>query len=776
MHSALAEAAEHISSTERNHTSNDERGRPVSNMCKQGRRGGTAFTAIAILAMLAAAEISAAGAATTPDDSGSGSQQSATEAQPSWQLEEVTVTARKRQEKAIDVPFSLQVIESQDLTQLGALDFSDYARTVAGVSFEDKGAGRYTIFMRGVSTGSDVDTGKDSSVGIYFDEIPIAEDSSQPDLKLYDMDRIEVLRGPQGTLYGSGSLSGTLRLLPKQPDFTGVSGLAEGQISGTEHGGLNYAVDGVLNVPLSDTVAARLVAYKDDNDGFLDNGFSGAKGVNYEHTSGVRAALLFKPTDKLHITLNGIYQNGGFGEYYQATDHFPRLIIDEAEPEPFNDRYGLAGLKVNYDFGPAKLTSVTSYYNRRRYFQNDIDYFTGFLGLPRALSPLTYTSRTVTQELRLASPGNQRLSWLIGGFFEHQHEHALQSVSPAGEPVPPPAEQLVNIDRTTNNSQYALFGEGNYQLTQKLSFTAGVRVSHLYGDNTSINNGVLFGGQSIKEGPYSNTPATPRFILSYTPSENSRIYVQASKGFRIGGVNPGLPPCLPQNGCTVDVRSTFGPDSAWNYELGTKMQALGGRLALNADVFYIDWSDIQLNVGRGDGFNGFMNAGRAAIKGFELTARGQVNAHLLLGGQFTYTDGKITELGPGIAATGVVAVGNAVPAVPKFSPSGFAELGTTFAGDGWAYVRGDISYITTRYGDFASTEPIPLHPYALANIRFGVNKGVYSAAIFVTNIADRRAQLSVQNYSGLHDGEPYSWLRYNVNIPRTIGLTFSRRF
>ena len=187
------------------------------------------------------------------------------------------------------MPFSLQVLDSQDLAKLGAVDFSDYARSVAGVSFEDKGAGRYTIFMRGVSTGSDVDTGLDSAVGIYFDEIPIAEDSSQPDLKLYDMSRIEVLRGPQGTLYGSGSLSGTLRLLPNQPDLTGASGLAEGQVSDTENGGLNYAVDGVLDMPLSATTAARLVAYKDDNDGFLDNGFSGAKGINYEHTSGTRA-------------------------------------------------------------------------------------------------------------------------------------------------------------------------------------------------------------------------------------------------------------------------------------------------------------------------------------------------------------------------------------------------------------------------------------------------------------------------------------------------------
>jgi iron complex outermembrane receptor protein len=726
------------------------------------------------LATMGAAQFPCAAAAATKDSEASSPESVPARAQSP--LTEIIVTARKRDEKAIEVPFSVQVVDSEDLAQLGAVDFSDYARTVAGVSFEDKGAGRWTIFMRGVSTGSDVDTGLQSSVGIYFDEISISEDSSQPDLKLYDMDRIEVLRGPQGTLFGSGSLSGTLRMIPKQPDLSGFSGVSGAQISETEHGGLNYAIDGILNLPLSDTAALRIVAYKDDNDGFLKNGFSGAQDINFEHSTGGRVALLLRPSDSLDITLNGIYQEGRFGEYYQVTDHFPSLIIDEAEPEPFVDRYSLAGLKINYDFGPAKLTSVTSYYDRRRFLQNDIDYFTGFLGLPQAYSPLTYTARTVTQELRLASTGAGPLSWLIGSYFEDRDETALQSASAAGEPVPPPADQLVNINRSTRNRQYALFGEASYKITSQLTFTAGLRASRIDQDNTSIDNGTLFGGQTVAQGTNSNTPVTPRAILSYMPDEHYQIYVQASKGFRIGGVNPGLPPCLPQNGCTVNVGPTFGPDSVWNYEIGTKLLAFDNSLTLDADVFYIDWSDIQINVARGDGFNGFMNAGKAAVKGLELSPRLQINTHLQVGGQFTYTDGKITELGTGLAATGVAAVGDAVPAVPKIATSGFAELGTSFSTDGWVYVRGDVSYTTTRYGSFASTMPIPLLPYSLGNIRLGLNKGLYSTSLFVNNVTDRRAMLAVQNYSGVHDGAPYSWLRYNVNVPRTIGLAFSRRF
>ncbi len=743
---------------------------------QQRHRVGRALTALMTLAGVTASQVSSAAPATFSEDSTSDSQPSLPRSGPRISLEEVTVTARKREEKAIDVPFSLQVLDSSELAKIGAVNFSDYARSVAGVSFEDKGAGRWTVFMRGVSTGSDVDTGTQSSVGVYFDEIPISEDSSQPDLKLYDIDRIEVLRGPQGTLFGSGSLSGALRMLPKQPDLKSAGGEVGTQISETERGGLNYSVDGVLNLPLADIAALRIVAYKTDNDGFLDNGFSGAKDINFEHTNGARAALLLQLTDDLDITLNGIYQDSGFGEYYQLTDHFPALVIDEAEPESFTDRYGLAGLKVNYNFGPAKLTSVTSYFNRRRFFLNDIDYFTGLLGVPQSYSPLTYTSRTVTQELRLASTGDGPLGWLVGGYFEDRHEVALQSVSTAGQPVPPPSEQLVNIDRSANTRQYAIFGEASYRITSELTATAGLRASRINSDNTSTDDGVLYGGRTSVQGSNRNTPVTPRAILSYRPAESAQVYVQASKGFRIGGVNPGLPPCLAQNGCTVDVRSTFGPDSVWNYELGTKMQMLGGRVALDADVFYIDWTDIQLNVGRGDGFNGFTNAGKAAVKGVEISGSGQISTHLRIGGQFTYTNGKITDLGSGLAATGVAAVGDAVPAVPKVSTSGFAELGTAFGPDGWAYVRGDVSYITTRYGSFATTQPIPLHPYALGNLRIGVDKGLYSTSLFISNITDRRAMLAVQNFDGVHDGAPYSWLRYNTNIPRTLGLSFSRRF
>jgi iron complex outermembrane receptor protein len=691
-------------------------------------------------------------------------------------LEDVVVTARKREERLLDVPFSLQVLGSDELDKLGAVNFADYARAVAGVQFEDKGPGRANIFMRGVSTGGDVDTGKQSTVGVYFDETPMSESSSQPDLKLYDIDRIEVLRGAQGTLFGSASLSGTLRILPKQPDASRFEAFTQAQLSSTEDGGWNNVLNGMVNVPIGEKAAIRAVGYHVYNEGFLTNGFSGEDNINDERSNGGRVALLLAPTDELDVTLSGIYQRSEFGAYYQATDHYPELIIDQAEPEPFTDRYAIGTLKVNYDFGGAQLTSVSSLFDRKRYFQNDIDYFTGFVGVPQAFSPLTYTSRTFTQEVRLASSGSQRLNWVVGAFYDDRDESATQSISPAGEPVPPPAEQLAHIHRDVGTTQYAGFGEANYALTDKLTLTAGVRVSQIDGENTSVNDGILFGGETIKTGQSSDSPVSPRFIVSYRPTGDAELHLQASRGFRIGGVNPGLPPCDPANGCTVDVGSTFGPDSVWNYEIGTKWQLLENRVSLEAAVFWIDWDDIQVNVGRGDGFNGFMNAGSAVSRGVELTGTAQLTDQVRIGGQFTYTEAYLTHLAPGVAAAGVAQVDDDLPQIPPVSTSVYGEWGTTFSGDGWLYLRGDVQYVDRRFGGFASNDPSELPAYTLVNVRLGADKGPYSVAFFVNNVTDKRAILADQSYSGVHDGQPYSWQRDNINVPRTIGVSLARRF
>jgi iron complex outermembrane receptor protein len=690
-------------------------------------------------------------------------------------LEELVVTATKREERLIDVPASIQAVSGAELQKLGAVNFSDYARSVAGVAFIDAGPGRTQIFIRGVSTGGDVDTGKEATVGIYVDETPVTEGSSQPDLKLYDIDRIEVLRGPQGTLYGSGSLGGTVRVLTRQPNFSEISGYLAAQGSQTTKGGTNGSIDGWVNIPLSDKVALRLVGYALDNSGFLDNGVTGAKDINDEQTRGARAALRIKPTERLNLVLTGVYQKSQIGAYYQVTDHFPGLVIEQNEPEPFTDRYGIVNLRAEYDFGPAILTSSTSYFDRKREFANDIDYFVEALtGVPRSTSLLEYGSKSFSEELRLASNGDGAFKWVVGAFYIDRDEAFAQTINFFGIPIPTAtADSLFTGTTTSQTRQLAGFGEASWEFTPGLTLTGGLRISKIDREVTAIKDGLAVGGFSRFNGDFSETPITPKINLSYKPGRDSLIYAQAAKGFRIGGVNQTLPPCGPT--CTVDVGPTFSSDSLWNYEVGAKVQLFDRALSINAAVFYIDWKDIQLNVNRGDGFNGFRNAGDAKSKGAELEANARLGSHVKLGGQVTYTKAELTSIDAGIV--GVATAGDRLPDIPRWSASGNIEVGTTVLGDGWAYARADVQYVGSRYNAF-QTDPLslPLASYTLVNLRFGLQKGPWGGAIFVNNATDERAALSRLLAIGVRNGAPLALDRYTVNRPRTIGVSVWRNF
>jgi iron complex outermembrane receptor protein len=687
------------------------------------------------------------------------------------QVEEIIVTATKRTERLVDVPLSVQAIGGRQLERIGAVNFADYARTVAGISFQDSGAGRSQIFVRGVSTGGDVDTGKESTVAVYIDETPVTEGSSQPDLKLYDIDRVEVLRGPQGTLYGSGSMGGTLRLITKQPRFERVEGYVQGKGSLVHEGGAGGSVDAMINVPLTNNLALRVVGYGIREDGFLDNGFSGAEDINDEDTWGLRAALRYKPTDALDVTLTGYHQQTDIGAYYQVTDHYPRLVIDQSAKEDFDDKFSIGNLRVEYDLGPAQLTSSTSYFDRHRAFGNDIDWFTELVaGIPRANSPLYYDVTAFSEELRMTSTGSSAFKWLVGLFYLDRDEDSGQSINPAGVPVPSDPNANVFYSRTlASTQQLAGFLELGYELFAGFTVTGGVRVSKIDRDLTAIKAGVLIGAYSSLSGDADETPVTPKINVSYRLRDGALLYAQASQGFRVGGVNPGLPNC---GTCAVSLGTTFDSDSLWNYELGAKFELFDRALRLNAAAFYIDWTDIQLNVSREDGFNGFLNAGDARSRGGELEVSLSAGAGIELGGQLTYTDAELTRVRPGV--TGVGTPGSRVPEVPEWSRSGYIEWVRPVLGDAEFRIRGDVQYVGERKNSFSGERPMA--SYTLYNLSLGLDIGNYTASLFGKNLSDERAQLRRQFYAGLHDGVPIEFDRYTINIPRTIGVALMRRF
>lgn len=685
----------------------------------------------------------------------------------SSEMVEIIVTATRRSEKLQDVPLSIQAIGSEELKKLGAVNFSDYSRTVAGVQFQDDGPGRSQIFIRGVSSGADVDTGKESTVGVYIDETPVSEGSSQPDLKLYDISRVEVLRGPQGTLYGSGSLGGTVRIITNQPDFNGVAGYGEVVGSLTEHGGANGSVNAWLNLPVGERTAFRAVAYGLHNAGFLDNGLTGENNINDEDTYGGRLALRHQAADAINIVLTGAYQHSRSGAYNRVTDHYPDLVKDQAEPEPFTDRFGMINLKVEADIGIGNLTSSTSYFDRKRSFENDIDFFVG----TNVQSIYGYTAQSITQEVRLASAGGGPLSWLVGGYFVERDEEFFQTVNfVGGPPAATPADNLFYATTNSEIDQLAGFGELGYELTEGLKLVGGLRVSRMSRKAVAVRDGLLVGVRDEQSGRTTDTATTPKVNISYKIDEDSLVYAQASKGFRIGGVNPGLPPCAT---CLVTIGQDFGPDSLWNYEIGVKSQPFGRVLTLNASLFWIDWKNIQLNINREDGFNGIATAGKARSRGFEVEALARLSRNARFGGQLTYTDAELRSLAPGLV--GFAIIGAQLPQVPNWSASGFGELGTDIGSEGRLTLRGDLQYQGKRT-NILSAAPLSLNDYVIANARISYERPAWTMSAFVNNLTDVRAQLARDIFPDARTGYATSLDRYTVNTPRTFGISLSYNF
>lgn len=688
-------------------------------------------------------------------------------------VEEIIVTARKRSERLQDVPQSIQALSGEELRKQGAVNFADYARTVAGVSFQDDGPGRSQLFIRGVSTGGDVDTGKESTVGVYIDETPVTEGSSQPDLRLYDIDRVEVLRGPQGTLYGSGSLGGTVRILTNQPDFTATQAYAQVQGSSTKGGGANGATNAWLNLPLADRAALRAVAYGIRNSGFIDNTETGESDINDETTFGGRLAFRMQPTDAVNVVLTGMHQRTDSGSYNRHSGDYPRLVLDQREPEPFEDRFGLVNLKIEADLGFASLAASSSYFDRQRDFENDIDYFIeAATGVPRGLSALGYSARSIAQELRLASQAEGPFQWLIGGFYVDRDERFGQTIHFRGVPSPASSSDFLFYAESDGSiRQIAGFGEVSYEFFGKLTATAGLRVSGTERDIVSFRDGLAVGGVALlQSGSFSETSRTPKFNLSYKIGDGKLLYVQAAEGFRIGGVNPGLPPCPT---CLVDLAAQFSSDSLWSYEAGFRSELFRNTLTLNASAFWIDWDDIQLNVNREDGFNGFTNAGQARSRGFEMEINALASDHVRLGGQVTYTDAELTSLNRGLE--GIATIGAQLPQVPRWAAATNAEWAAAIGSNSRIYVRGDVQYQGSRT-NILGAGSVRLDDYVVSNLRIGFDHGRWSSAVFVNNLTDERAQLDRSIVSGVRDGAPITLDRYTINTPRTIGVSLSARF
>ncbi|MFA5968802.1 MAG: TonB-dependent receptor [Sphingomonas sp.] len=669
---------------------------------------------------------------------------------------DIIVTATKQGQQALQkVPISITAITEKTLRDRGAESFADYARLVPGLSFVDSGPGDKQYVLRGVnSNGTGVAT-----VGQYVDDILITGDLRQPDLRLFDVQRVEVLRGPQGTLYGSGSLSGTIRTITNRPDPTGIHLDVEGRFSGTEHGGANYQGNALINLPIvTDKIALRVVGYGENNSGFIDNIRLGTKDINEETTYGGRASLRFVLGPDTNLTGNIFYQSTHLdGRNIVTTATGQKYKTDQYVFDPFDDHFAIYNLTLDHNFGALALTASSSYFDRRvsdNFDSTPFDlsfgptFFTEVVGLstPNGLTNQTDTSKLFTNEVRLATTGTGRLNGVIGVFQQNIRTtfNTLVATTNAAGYLNQPLERIFGEYLAHTTDQYAIFGEVSYKLTDKLTFLTGLRWFDAKEKDDRASTYPFGGFAPPSVEPTLRTTEhklTPKFYLSYQANNDVLVFATASQGFRIGGGNQNPIVPLPL------ANQHYSPDSLWNYELGTKTSWFNRRLTLNASIYYIDWSNIQVSDFTDDSnaFTFTSNAGAARVYGAELEASARPIPGLDLGATLAYVNAELTEDQPSLNSTFGARKGNAFPNVPRWSGSFTGQYSWSLTNRLQGVAHVDYTYTGDQGTQFNPASPLynRIDSYSLVNVRLGVRSKGWDATLFVNNLFDKYAATNI---------------------------------
>ncbi|RYE56906.1 MAG: hypothetical protein EOP18_03545, partial [Rhizobiaceae bacterium] len=550
---------------------------------------------------------------------------------------DIIVTAQRYQQRLQDVPLSISAIGGDELRARGTTDLKDLQYSVPGLSTFEYGIGRQFVQLRGMAT-----TIGSSTVGVYLDETPLGLDTQGDpmNVRLYDMERVEVLRGPQATLYGQGSMGGTIRYIPAAPQLDAVGGSFEGEYSQTRYGDSNYKAVGVLNLPIAtDKLGVRLVAGYERIGGFIDNVATGEKDVNSADIYTVRGTLLANPSERLSLSLMGVYQKSkqdsqDFGVGYQTG----ALV-----PEPNNDRYTLIQGKVRYDLDFAELSASASYIDRHNEGVSDVSGlyvpFLALLGLPPGFIDRVGLSnvsdfRIYNSEVRLASESEGLFGWQIGALYRDSKSHSIGQAFTAPNDAP---FEISSSDVLIRNRSYALYGEVSYALTPKLTAIAGLRYFNEH--KTADIDSTSFGSSSIDIGDETFDSLNPRFNLSYEFSPSSMIYANVAKGFRSGGFN-----ATSAGMGIIDIPPTYDSDEIWTYELGTKHQLWGGKLTLDASVYRNEWSKVQsYTFVPGTAFAAITNSGHVQGWGVDLSAMARPSRYLTLTATYGWNNLKFDK-------------------------------------------------------------------------------------------------------------------------------------
>ena len=720
------------------------------------------------------------------------------------EIEEIIVTASRRDERLRDVASSVTAVGSQQLMELNASGIEDFVGQIPNINFTGGGASDRMLILRGISTST---FEQSATVATYIDDVTVGSSTAlavgsrfKPDVNTFDIERVEVLRGPQGTRYGANSLGGLLKYVTKSPDTEQTSFDVRLDANAVSHGDNGYGLEAAGNFPLSDTTAIRVSAFSREEAGYIDNLGTGKKDVNNLGSSGGRISLLSEPGENLTIQATAMLQSTDIDGRPEVRIGIPTLEAAFGEyeqerwaPDPLNQDLELYSLTVRYDLGGAVLTSTTAYNvidvsSVRDWTRLEGGEFSGFPGVETFPDKFNTKTEKWSQEIKLSSAANDELEWSVGAFLTGKDsylrslEQGLLADGTVSTDEPTwggggfttgTAENMFSSNWESEFKHTGIFGEITYHLSDTFDITGGVRWSSnetefdqtlggLWQCSTfdaavpstcDANNENVF--PRVKSDDDATTfLITPRWHIS----DSTMLYARAAQGFRPGGPNSLTPAAIAAGAGVV-----YDSDSLTNYEIGVKTLLADNRLSIDLAAFYIDWEDIQIRqISGGFAFTG--NGGEASSEGIELAVTAHPTDNLSISFNVGTLDAKLEEDAPGI---GVGAVsGDKLPNASDLTHGGtisydFPEFNGYSIGIG-----GSWRHVDDRLGDLGAAERLVLESYDTYNLHASLSNDRFVLRAYAKNLTDER---------GIDSVSPF-FSTAIVSRPRTVGLSLTMSF
>ena len=807
------------------------------------------------------------------------------------QLQDVVVTANKRSQAAQKVPLSISTLSPEELKRTGSFEATDYFSSIPNLSLSAAGGGGNAGFGDGRSSGRNIairGVSGDKTTAMYLDDTPLPEFA---DPKLFDVERVEVLRGPQGTLYGSSTMGGAVKIITKKPNAFKTEGNIDVSVASVTEGNLDYNVQGVYNIPLAtEKSALRVGAFYNFKTGIYDrirqtnfNGFplntgdgtgpnpgavwdhdedpgspdipwtdgsipivlaetgnlqsAGGWGtnetrrdnINDESSYGFNVGLGFYPSERVSIIPKLIYQKTK-GDGYDFADFRPDNF-EQYRIAGLDESYELdllhGGITVNFGLGNGTLTNSFSY---NQVNQNDIEDVTeressgpsntelgGFTPsgdfndfqqgywFPEFIERTGELSKIV-EELRYISESDSKFNFTAGLFFSsediqfdasQERQEYLNGLSGYLKNIVQFAglpdfvnESLTGLagfidndtggiwysqDTDVKTNEFAFFGEAYFDVSEKLTITAGLRYFNASQEYSQLIGGFVGNGVVSNPGKVTDSGVNPKFNITFNASPNSTLYLNAAKGYRLGGANPSVPVVFAGNDLEAigldQAPASFESDAIWTYEIGTKNTLANGRMIFNASLFRSDWDNLQQRVFLPSGFLFIDNVGKASMTGVEVELKGKLSKELEINGALGYVDATIEE---GSILTGAED-GDRVLNVPELTASAGLQYTKSINADAGIYARLDLQHTGDRVNTFDPREnpQFVFDAFTILNARVGYTTKKYEIALYAKNLTN-----TIANFGDITSlaATPFGRFRYQTNRPTSIGLNLRYNF